>query len=220
MPTLDDAFDWFREHWPFAGVSESEEPTFRGLCEALLGRSLGPAALRATLSALEDRGLIEAEELDDADLAELAGIKGVSSPRILKPLQTLAHWVASQGGVEALRDCPTPALREELFRLRGIGEAGVDSILLEGLNRPVFPVDRPVYRILVRHGWVDVDAGYEEASDALRRFAPDDPGALRELRSQLEAIGARYCKVAAPRCEHCPLRPLLPEGGPLTPELE
>ena len=115
---------------------------------------------------------------------------------------------------------PTADLRDELRTLRGISPAGVDAILLEGLRRPVFPVDRPSYRILARHGWLDPDAGYDEASDALRRYAPDDPPALQALAVHLDEIGTRFCKASAPKCEACPLRPLLPEGGPLAPGLD
>lgn len=220
MPTLDDAFDWFRARRAVSACAPATEPDFRDLLGAYLGRSLAPAAVRATLAALDERGLSDPENLADADLAELAGIQSVSSPRTLKPLQTLARWVVERGGLAAMVDRPTADLRDELRSQRGLGAAGVDAILLDGLNRPVFPIGQPTYRVLVRHGWLDADAGYDEASEALRRFAPDEPEALRALASQLEEIGTRFCRVSGPKCATCPLQPLLPEGGPISPDVE
>jgi endonuclease-3 related protein len=220
MPTLADAFDFLRSR-PAPPLRPSPAaPEFRDLLAALLGRTLAPAAVRTTLDALDELGLTDAAELADADLAELSGMRDAPAPRTLKPLLTLARWVAARGGMDALEDAPTEALRDDLRGLRGIGPAGVDAVLLDGLDRPVFPVDRSSYRILVRHGWLEPEAGYDEASDALRRYAPDEPAALRALAARLDEIGARFCKASAPRCEKCPLRPLLPEGGPLAPGLE
>jgi endonuclease III len=220
MSTLDDAFDHIRSRPARPAREPASEPEFGDLLAALLGRTLAPAAVRKALDALDELGLTDASELADADLAELSAMRHAPAPRTLKPLLTLARWVVKRGGLEAVAKLPTATLRDELRELRGIGPAGVDAILLEGLDRPVVPLDRAAYRILVRHGWLDADAGYDEASDALRRFAPDDPAALRSLAAHLGEIGTRFCKAGLPKCPTCPLRPLLPEGGPLAPGMD
>ena len=94
---------------------------------------------------------------------------------------------------------PTARLRRELTALSGIGQAKADAILLFGLGRPVYPVDRGTYRILVRHGWIDPSADYDEVSqllihaigDANRRAGPavglDGRGGQGVLQARLAA---------------------------------
>ena len=102
--------------------------------------------------------------------------------------------------------------------------AGADAILLYALKRPSYPVDRATYRVLVRHGWLDPTATYDEARDLLVDSVTDradvlneeeDPAVeLAELAHGMEQLGRRFCRAAAPHCDGCPLESLLPEGGP------
>jgi endonuclease-3 related protein len=132
--------------------------------------------------------------------------------KLVGPLQRLARWVAGRGSAEALDDISTGRLREELLGVNGIGPASADAVLLLALRRPVFPVDRASYRVLVRHGWLDTSADYEEARAAWERPAGDDPGTLARLAAGLEQVGREFCRASVARCERCPLRPLLPTG--------
>ena len=56
--------------------------------------------------------------------------------------------------------------------LNGVGPATADALLLFALRRPVYPLDRATYRILVRHGWLDPSADYDEARAVVERPAP------------------------------------------------
>jgi endonuclease-3 related protein len=128
------------------------------------------------------------------------------------------------GRVESLLnpDRSTDWLRGELSGIRGIGLATADAIVLFALERPSYPVDRATFRILVRHGWLDVSAGYDEARELLVGHAveqgdvPDGEAAdrLNDLARGMMQVGRRYCRAAAPKCEQCPLEVVLPEGGP------
>ena len=81
----------------------------------------------------------------------------------------------------------------------------------------------PRFRVLVRHGWLDATATYDEARDLVVEHADDaaDRAANRKrwplCRScRTEWNGSGVSSVARPRrtVSGCPLERLLPEGGP------
>src|SRR5262249_44308684 len=96
--------------------------------------------------------------------------------------------------------------------------ATADAILLFALGRAAYPVDRGTYRILVRHGWIDTSADYEEVSQLLVRLAGERPDELVRLSRGLVQVARQYCRVGSPRCTRCPLKAVLPEQGPLEPD--
>jgi endonuclease-3 related protein len=197
---------------------------FARILAVWLERAIEPRKAAAVLEALWEGGLADPVELakaDDQEVAETLRLAGTPLPsRMIRMLQRLAQWVA-----EAHQDCPTvlaevatERLREELVGLRGLGAASADALLLFALGRPVYPVDRASYRILVRHGWLDPTADYEEARATLEQPAAGNPSALISLSHGLEQVGREFCRVRVARCERCPLQPFLPEGGPIRAE--
>ena len=112
-------------------------------------------------------------------------------------------------------------LRGELASIPGIGLTAADAIVLFALNRPSYPVDRATFRVFVRHGWLDPGAGYDEARDTIVDRAMADGEELGttvriliDLSRGMKELGRQFCRAAGPKCDGCPLEPLLPEGGP------
>jgi endonuclease-3 related protein len=132
-------------------------------------------------------------------------------------LKRLAAWYVDQGGGEGLAEVPTEGLRDSLRGLKGVGPGSVDVVLLRGLGRAAMPVERGSARVLVRHGWIDTSQSYDEIRQILEGLAPEEPSTLAALAEGLEKVASEFCKPAKPRCERCPLRPWLPEGGPVEP---
>lgn len=193
---------------------------FRDLLIAFLDQQRG-ARSAAIVEELDRAEMAdEPESLAGAEAGELADLLrggGGSLPAgLVAALQRLAGWVAEQGGMEALTAAATETLREELRAIRGIGPGTADRLLLDVFDRPTFPIGRSDYRVLIRHGWIDPTADYDEAREAVEHAAPHDPAALRQLASWFERL-AVPCRVGKPRCDRCPLQPFLPEGGPLDP---
>ncbi len=239
MPTLDDAFEavrtaMIRHYGPAADDFEGLAP-FDAMVAVVLDRALGGARWRAAIDGLGDDGLLAPERLADAEVPEIADAlseKGVAATaRAIAPLKYLARWVAGQRGtgvllldVDDTDKMPVPLgwLREELAVIKGIGPATADAIVLFALKRPSYPVDRASFRVLVRHGWVDSTAPYDETRDLLVERAMNGAhevedqavATLGDLSHGMEQIGRRFCRAAAPRCGGCPLEHLLPEGGP------
>jgi len=227
MPSLDEALPLIRA----AAVEPDGAPAdrfhgldpFAAMVAALLARQVGASVRRPALEALAEQGLLDPARLDEAGMPELQdALRGKVrslSVRTLAPAKQLARRLVDryEGRAEALLESgrSTDELREELAGVRGVGLVGADAILLAALRRPTYAVDRGTYRILVRHGWLDSSATYEDARDLLVHHAGSDPDRLMNLSAGMGQLAARFCRASAPRCDACPLRGLLPEGGPL-----
>ena len=231
MPSLDESFPAIRDALadryglpepPAAGLDP-----FEALVSTVLDRALDPKKRDAAVSALRDEGLLDPQALAESDPVEVddalrsAGL--VVARNALNPLRRLARWLVDlhHGSADELADpdstVPADRLREELLTINGVGAATADAVLLFGLRRPVYPLDRATYRVLARHGWADADAGYDEARDVVERLGAGDPQTLARLSAWFERIGREFCRAGAPKCERCPLRPFLPESGPVDP---
>lgn len=156
-------------------------------------------------------------ELDEETIQEAIRPAGYFRQKARR-LKVLCAWLLERtgGDLERLNEVDTRTLRSELLELKGIGPETADSILLYALGRPVFVVDTYTYRVLTRHGWVGFDTNYEEMRELLEGALPKDTALFNEFHALFVAAGKEFCR-KTPRCERCPLEPLLPEGGPASP---
>jgi len=206
--TLRDAFghrDWWPADGPFevmVGAVLTQRTNWGNVVKAMDGLKsadlLDPHALAAT----------EPERLEE--LIRPTGYYRQKTARLLR----LVRWLLElgDGDVAQLDAVPTDELRAELLRLSGIGPETADSILLYALDRPTFVIDAYTKRVVVRHGLLDADCGYEELKDLFESCLPDDLDLFRDYHAQLVEVGKRYCR-PRPRCDGCPLLPML--GEPL-----
>jgi endonuclease-3 related protein len=232
MPSLDESLpallSALADRYGRPGPAASSAEPFRAVLEAALSSTAGASKVDAALDALDAAGLLVPETLAETEVLEVVEVlraRKISAPaKAAALLQRLARWVVDRhdGDLDSLRDensTPTSQLRDELLSLSGIGPATADTILLSALRRPVYPVDRATYRILVRHGWLDPWAEYDEARDTIESAARGlEPASLEHLAQWMERLGRDDCKASRPHCESCPLQPLLPDGGPRLPE--
>jgi endonuclease III len=229
MPSLDESYStmiaaladqYGQPQFPVEGL-----PAFEAVLAVGLTRAGDLARADATLEALYRAGLLLPETLAGSEPVEILDTlreAGVTLPaKSASLLRRLARWFSTALGneAEALDGLapPTSRLREQLTALSGIGSATADAILL-ALGRPTYPVDRGTYRILVRHGWIDPSAEYDEVSELLNKQADENPRELARLAHWLVQVGRQFCGLKSPKCQRCPLRGLLPVDGPLEPE--
>jgi endonuclease-3 related protein len=146
-----------------------------------------------------------------AALIRPAGYFNVKARR----LKAFVGWYLERfgGKEERMFALETAALREELLAVKGIGRETADSILLYAGNRPAFVVDAYTFRILHRHGAIDEGMDYDQLKGRFEEDLPRDAALFNEYHALLVHVGKRWCR-PAPRCEECPLKPLLPAGGP------
>ncbi len=227
-PSLSESFESIRDalqerYGRSSAGSERPRDAFERILRVVLERSNAERKVSLLLTELAEAGFLEPSSLAEADFSELAAMAESSgsglSARALRPMARLARWFVDRAGIEAIAEATTESLREELTAINGISPAAADAILLHALQRPVFPIDRAAYRVLVRHGWIDSTADYDEARDTVERLAPDDPEGLTELSGWLDRVGSEFCRAAKARCDRCPLRPFLPESGPVEPDV-
>lgn len=231
MPRLADLFpevlDALTRHYGRPQATAIALDPFEALLRIPLDRMLDPKKVEAVIDVLREDGFLDPQILAEADPSEVAdSIRngGLKVPdKALLPLRKLAQWLVGlhQGDADGLigddSEVSTAQLREELLGVNGIGPPTADAILLLALQRPVYPLGRAAYRILVRHGWTDTTADYDEAKDVAEHLAPGDSSTLKALAGWFETIGTDFCRAAAAKCDKCPLRPFLPETGPIDP---
>jgi len=121
---------------------------------------------------------------------------GDDEPAVVLAGQSLPHW------------------QTQLRSIRGVSWELADLILLTLGAGPVFPLDRGSRRIVLRHGWLDLDAEYDEWESFFSRVAREGSVDLRWLWKRTSDVGRRFCG-PQPKCEECPLRAILPAGGPI-----
>jgi endonuclease-3 related protein len=83
-------------------------------------------------------------------------------------------------------------------------------------------IDAYTKRIFSRHGWSRKAEGkkskpgdYDELKELCESALNQKTGAARldywqDYHAQLVMVGKHYCRTRAPRCDECPLKPLLP----------
>jgi len=102
--------------------------------------------------------------------------------------------------------------RQKLLSVHGLGPETVDSVLLYAGNQPVFPVDAYARRMLVRHGWIEENAKYDDVRAIFEGAFPGDAGRLNEMHALIVHTGKHFCRKQKPLCSECPLGGLLEEG--------
>ncbi|KAL4426386.1 hypothetical protein ABPG77_004680 [Micractinium sp. CCAP 211/92] len=129
---------------------------------------------------------------DVADAIRVGGLADIKAARIQAILDTLA---AERGAcsLEYLRTLPTPQVKAELGRFKGVGKKTASCVLLFALEREDFAVDTHVWEITKALGWVPSNASRDQAYDHLNELVPE------ELRYDLHVLLVRHGKA----CPHC-----------------
>jgi endonuclease-3 related protein len=162
---------------------------------------------------LEPRALYELPEEELEDLIRPAGYYRIKAGR----LRALLRFVIERygGSMEAMFRRPLEDLRVELLGVHGVGQETADSILLYAGGMPTFVIDAYTYRIFSRHGWIDVESDYGQIQEYFHDNLAVDAPLFNEYHALLVHLGKHFCKKSKPLCENCPLRSMLPKGGPL-----
>jgi endonuclease-3 related protein len=128
-------------------------------------------------------------------------------------LKTLARFVASRGGADALLASPqaTAQLRTELLALKGVGPETADAILLYALNRPMFVADAYAVRLCARWGLAAPTAGYHAVQALFMDNLPHDAALFNEYHALIVSHAKDLCR-PRPLCDQCPLNRTLSIG--------
>jgi endonuclease-3 related protein len=197
------------------------ESPFEIMVGAVLVQNTAWRNVEQAIENLREAGVMEPHalyKLPAAEMAELIRPAGYYQVKT-KRLRNLLKFVVEEfdGSLEAMFRRDLASLREQLLAISGIGPETADAILLYAGGLPTFVVDTYTHRILARHGWIEYDAGYDDIKDHFESVLPPHPVLFNEYHALLVRIGKDYCKRNGPKCESCPLAPMLPESGIVVP---
>jgi endonuclease-3 related protein len=164
---------------------------------------------------LRDADLLHLERLHAApheELAELIRPAGYYQLKARRLKNLLKFVVEEYGSLEAMFATDVATLRDELLSINGIGPETADSILLYAGGLPTFVVDTYTARMLMRHGWIEPEAGYHEIKEHFESQLPLDVQLFNEYHALIVRVGHHHCR-RTPNCQACPLAPLLPPDG-------
>ncbi|TNF55589.1 endonuclease III domain-containing protein [bacterium] len=156
--------------------------------------------------ALRSSSLHRMRHKELAKLIKPAGYFNIKAKRLKEFLNFLVYQY--KGSMEAMKEVDTDLLRKELLGVHGIGPETADSILLYALQRPVFVIDAYTRRVLLRHGLVTENVTYDELQKIFHTNLAADTVLFNEYHALFVRLGKDYCRTR-PRCEVCPLHPLL-----------
>lgn len=198
-----------REH----GIDERRDfrDPFKNLVIGILSQNTNDRnSTRAYLSLKEKLGDITPRKVYGSSLKEIrdaikvGGLYNIKAKRI----KQLAKIVIEKfgGDLSKLLKLSEEEARRILRELPGIGEKTTDVFLAYCMNRPTFPIDTNVARVITRIGIVPGKMGYEKMREiSLKLISPEFRVRAHELFLRL---GRDYCRARKPLCPSCPIRKL------------
>lgn len=219
-PALLAAYRLSRHHFGHLGWWPGETP-FEICVGAILTQNTSWRNVERAIGQLKAAGALDAHTLFALPVQRLAqlirpsGYYNVKARRLRAFLTVLVQQF--DGAVDRMLAGATPAVRERLLAIPGIGEETADSILLYAGEHEVFVVDAYTRRACARHAWCAPDIPYGDLQRLCARAfsrveTADRLDLLRDAHAQWVMIGKDFCRPRAPRCDGCPWRGLLPAG--------
>ncbi|MFO7775462.1 MAG: endonuclease III domain-containing protein [Candidatus Hydrogenedentota bacterium] len=215
-PTLQEIHDRLAAHYGPTGWWPGESP-FEIAVGAILTQNTAWANVERAIANLKAGKLLSPGTIHDCpadSLEEAIRPSGYFRVKAQRLRNFCAYLLEKHGGsMERMAREPLEALRPELLAVKGVGPETADDILLYACGKLVFVVDAYTRRILYRHGVTGKDIGYEALRELFETNIPRDHHLYKEYHGLIVWTGKEFCG-PKPKCEACPLRPLLLPGQP------
>ncbi len=191
-----------RHWWP-------GETPFEVMVGAILTQNTSWRNVEKAIQKLKNKGVLNAEGIQHLRKSQLAPLIRSSGYYRIKAerLKAFVDFLFKEydGNIEKMGGERFPVLREKLLGVDGIGPETADSIILYGLNKPIFVVDAYTKRILSRHGMIPEKISYEETQKLFMTHLPPNQRVFNEYHALLVHLGKTLCKTV-PRCDICPIK--------------
>ena len=175
---------------------------------AILTQNTNWGNVEKAIGNLKKHKMLNAKVIHQMPIDQLASLIRPSGYYNIKAKRLRAfidYFVSSYGGSMArMKKGQTVKLRHELLAVNGIGQETADSILLYALGKPAFVIDTYTKRVLSRHGFVEMNATYEECRQLFYGKLDEEVPLFNEYHALLVMVGKEHCKPIK-RCEGCPL---------------
>jgi endonuclease-3 related protein len=162
---------------------------------------------------MDPRKLLALPEAELGELLRPAGYFNVKTRRLRSFLEVLVNRF--DASLERLFAGDTQSVRARLLGINGVGPETADSMLLYAGGHHSFVIDAYTKRIFQRHGWCQADATYDQlqalcSSTLSQRPVSERLDYWQDYHAQLVMVGKDHCSKRSPKCQRCPLAPLLP----------
>ena len=148
---------------------------------------------------LDADALLALPESELAALIRPAGYFNVKARR----LRAFCEAFVAAGGEPALSALATPALRDLLLGIHGVGPETADDMLLYAFERPVFVIDAYTRRLFGRLGLIDESAPYEALRRNFEQALAPDVALFNEYHALIVRHAKEVCRARDPRCQDC-----------------
>ena len=191
-----------RHWWP-------GETPFEVMVGAILTQNTSWKNVEKAIDRLKENGLLNSTKIRRLRRNQLASLIRSSGYYRIKAerLKAFVNFLFEHydGNLNRMRKEEIKTLREKLLRVKGIGPETADSILLYGLQKPIFVADAYTNRILSRLGIVSEKASYEAIQNLFMNHLPHDEKLFNEYHALLVHLGKNVCK-KNPECDRCPIK--------------
>jgi len=190
-----------RHWWP-------GETPFEVMVGAILTQNTSWKNVEKAIARLKEKGVLNPEHihrLRESSLASLIRSSGYYRIKARR-LKNFVNFLFKEfgGDITTMKKERVVTLRTKLLQVKGIGPETADSILLYGLQKPIFVVDAYTKRILSRHGMVSEKASYEDLQNLFMAHLSHDEKLFNEYHALLVHLGKNVCQ-KIPECDRCPL---------------
>ncbi|NIP29226.1 MAG: endonuclease III domain-containing protein [Candidatus Dadabacteria bacterium] len=187
--------------WPGESIIEC-------IIGAILTQNTSWVNVEKAIKNLKDNSLLNVEKLNFLsanEIAEFIKPSGFYNQKA-KTLKNFINFLTTEydQNLDIMLHEDTKILREKLLRIKGIGPETADSILLYGLNKPSFVIDKYTYRILNRHKLIPQQTNYYEMQNLIIDNIDRDTYIYNEFHALIVKVGKEHCKSRA-ICRNCPL---------------
>lgn len=193
-----------RQHWWPA------ESPFEVMVGAILTQNTSWRNVEKAIANLKQAKVLSPQRLHSlsgkrlARLIRPAGFFNLKTKRLKEFLKFYLN--AYSGEIQRMREQRANLLRHQLLLVKGIGKETADSILLYSVNKPVFVVDAYTKRILLRHGLINNDYGYDQIQNLFMQNLKNEVKLFNEYHALLVKLGKDFCLKRKPKCGICPVK--------------
>ena len=200
----------YRERW-----RPSETDPFKALVHTILSQNTNFKNEMEAFRNLDKNLGISPETLSKASVEEIAKhirVAGLHRQKSVK-IKKVAQYIVEKydGDLWKVLKLPLEQARRELMSMPGVGPKTADVVLLFNARKHVIPIDRHIFRISRRLGFVSQNAGYEEVRAVLEKNIPERY--YEDAHVLLIQFGRDYCRARKPKCDECFLSDLCPKIG-------
>jgi len=171
---------------------------------------------RAYSFLLERFGTLEAVgRADEEEIAEAIRTGGLHHGKARSIKESLRRIIEERGKLDLsfLSDLEAEEALNWLLSIPGVGKKTAGIVLLFSLDKPYFPVDTHIRRVLSRIGLIEKG---KDPHRVMNGVLPKDPDLMRGLHLHLIRLGRTVCRPRRPDCPACPLSsgcPVIPDKG-------